>query len=174
MESAADPAAPGRERRIFVIAAAAVIVVDLITKLVAEATLLRTPGISVLGDWFQLRLVYNQGAAFGLHLGPFSRWFFLGFALVAVVVLNSLSRSAAQGDRFRQLACGLVAGGAVGNLLDRVRSARGVVDFLDFGVGGWRWPTFNVADIAVTCGAIALAISFWREDLHRSEAPSAG
>ena len=162
------------ERRLFVVTAAVVIILVLITKAVAEAHLSGVRGVPVLGEFFQLRLVYNQGAAFGLHLGPFSRWFFLGFALVAVVVLNSLSRSAAQGDRFRQLACGLVAGGAVGNLLDRVRSARGVVDFLDFGVGGWRWPTFNVADIAVTCGAIALAISFWREDLHRSEAPSAG
>ena len=69
MESAADPQAPGAERRVFWTAAAVTIVLDLVTKLVAEATLLRTPGISVLGDWFQLRLVYNQGAAFGLH-GP--------------------------------------------------------------------------------------------------------
>lgn len=162
------------ERRLFFVTAALVIVLDLITKAVAEAHLMRVAGVPVLGEFFQLRLVYNQGAAFGLHLGPFSRWFFLGFALFAVVLLNSLSRSAATGDRFRQLACGLVAGGAIGNLIDRIRSARGVVDFLDFGVGAWRWPTFNVADIAVTCGAIALAISFWREDLRRSEATSAG
>ena len=46
--------------------------------------------------------------------------------------------------------------------------------FLDFGVGAYRWPTFNVADIAVTCGAVALAVSFWREDLRRSAAASPG
>ena len=70
---------------------------DLITKLVAEATLLRTPGISVVGDWFQLRLVYNQGAAFGLHVGPYSRWIFFTVALVAVFVLARMSRSAPGG-----------------------------------------------------------------------------
>ncbi len=174
MESAADPQAPGAERRVFWTAAAVTVVLDLITKLVAEATLLRTPGISVLGDWFQLRLVYNQGAAFGLHVGPYSRWIFFGVALIAVFVLTRMSQGAPAGDRFRQLALGLVAGGAAGNLIDRLRSARGVVDFLDVGVGTVRWPTFNIADIAVSCGAIALAISLWREDArHRPEPESA-
>jgi signal peptidase II len=162
------------ERRLFAVMAALVIVFDLVTKAAAEAHLTRVTGVPVFGEWFQFRLVYNQGAAFGLHLGPFSRWFFLGFAVLAVVVLNALSRSALPGDRFRQIACGLVTGGAIGNLLDRVRSARGVVDFIDIGVGSYRWPTFNIADIAVTCGAIALALSFWREDVQRSETASAG
>ena len=162
------------ERRLFAVMAAMVIVFDLVTKAAAEAHLTRVTGVSVFGEWFQLRLVYNQGAAFGLHLGPFSRWFFLGFAVLAVFVLNALSRSAMPGDRFRQIACGLVTGGAIGNLLDRVRSARGVVDFIDIGLGSYRWPTFNIADIAVTCGALALALSFWREDVQRSETASAG
>ncbi|HTG50178.1 MAG TPA: signal peptidase II [Gemmatimonadales bacterium] len=173
MESAADPAAPGAERRIFWIAAVAVILLDLITKIVAEAVLLRTPGIAVLGDWFQLRLVYNQGAAFGLHLGPYSRWIFLTVAIVAVVVLRRMSRTSPPGDWFRQLALGLVAGGAAGNLIDRIRSTRGVVDFLDVGIGALRWPTFNVADIAVSCGAIALVVSMWREDVRQPEPPAA-
>ena len=162
------------ERRLFAVMAALVIVFDLVTKAAAEAHLTRVTGVPVFGEWFQFRLVYNQGAAFGLHLGPFSRWFFLGFAVLAVVVLNALSRSALPGDRFRQIACGLVTGGAIGNLLDRVRSARGVVDFIDIGLGSYRWPTFNIADIAVTCGALALALSFWREDVQRSETASAG
>ena len=162
------------ERRLFAVTAATVIVLDPVTKAAAEAYLTSVTGVSVVGDWFQLRLVYNQGAAFGLHLGPFSRWFFLGFAVLAVFVLNALSRSAMPGDRFRQIACGLVTGGAIGNLLDRVRSARGVVDFIDIGLGSYRWPTFNIADIAVTCGALALALSFWREDVQRSETASAG
>ena len=161
------------ERRLFAVTAALVIVFDLVTKAAAEAHLTRVTGVSVFGEWFQLRLVYNQGAAFGLHLGPFSRWFFLGFAVLAVFVLNALSRSALPGDRFRQIACGLVTGGAIGNLLDRVRSVHGVVDFIDIGIGSYRWPTFNIADIAVTCGAIALALSFWREDVQRSETASA-
>jgi signal peptidase II len=173
MASVAEAAVPGNERRIFLWAAVVTVVLDLITKLIAEATLLRTPGIPVFGDWFQLRLVYNQGAAFGLHVGPYSRWIFFTVALVAVFVLTRMSRSSPVGDRFRQLALGLVAGGAVGNLIDRVRSPRGVVDFLDVGVGALRWPTFNVADIAVSCGAIALAVSLWREDARRPEPESA-
>src|SRR5918912_2813937 len=133
MASAADVLAPGAERRVFWTAAVVTVVLDLITKLVAEATLLRTPGISVLGDWFQLRLVYNQGAAFGLHVGPYSRWIFFTVALIAVFVLARMSRSSPVGDWFRQLALGLVAGGAIGNLIDRGRGARGGGDFLDVG-----------------------------------------
>ncbi len=161
------------ERRLFGGAALAVIALDLLTKLVAEATLLLTPGVPVVGDWFQLRLVYNRGAAFGLHVGPYSRWVFFTVAVIAILVLDRMSRTTPLGDRFRQLALGLVAGGAAGNLIDRVRSARGVVDFLDVGVGALRWPTFNVADIAVSCGGIALAIALWREDHRRAQAESA-
>jgi signal peptidase II len=173
MESGADFPAPGPERRVFWGAALITVVLDLVTKFLAEATLLRTPGVSVFGDWFQLRLVYNQGAAFGLHLGPYSRWIFFTIAIVAVFVLHRMSRTSPPGDWFRQLALGLVAGGATGNLVDRIRSARGVVDFLDVGVGALRWPTFNVADIAVSCGAIALVISMWREDSQRAQPESA-
>ena len=139
------------ERRLFFGTAAVVIVLDLITKALAEAHLTRMAGVPVLGEFFQLRLVYNQGAAFGLHVGEYSRWIFLAFAVGAVFVLNSLSRTAPAGDRFRQLACGLVAGGALGNLVDRVRSSRGVVDFLDFGFGSARWPSRR-STAAATCG----------------------
>src|SRR5215217_4494249 len=89
MASAVDPLRsgqaldPGPGRRVFLLAALATVVLDLATKVLAEATLLRTPGVSVFGDWFQLRLVYNQGAAFGLHVGPYSRWIFFTVALVA-------------------------------------------------------------------------------------------
>jgi signal peptidase II len=72
-------------------------------------------------------------------------------------------RSTRPGDRLRLLALALVCGGATGNLVDRIRSPEGVVDFLDVGVGDWRWPTFNVADSAITVGAIALAILLWLE-----------
>jgi signal peptidase II len=179
MASAVDPSLrsgqvpiAGTPRRLFIATAIMTVVLDLITKLIAEATLLRTPGIAVVGDWVQLRLVYNPGAAFGLSVGPYSRWIFFVVALVAVFVLARMSRTSPAGDKFRQFALGLVAGGAAGNLIDRVRSARGVVDFLDVGIGALRWPTFNVADIAVSCGAIALAISLWREDARRAEAES--
>jgi signal peptidase II len=159
----------GGERRLFWTAGLSVLVLDLITKQLAERWLARSAGHPVFGEWFQLRLVYNPGAAFGLDLGSQSRWIFMGVAVVAVVALFRMSLQARPGDWFRQLALGLVSGGAVGNLVDRVRSAQGVVDFLDLGVGTWRWPTFNVADMAVSCGAIALAISLWQEDAQREQ-----
>jgi signal peptidase II len=67
------------------------------------------------------------------------------------------------------MALGLVCGGAIGNLIDRIRSPVGVVDFLDIGFGNWRWPTFNVADIAVTTGAILLAWALWGEEREEEE-----
>lgn len=163
----------GAERRYYWSAGLIVLALDLVTKFLAERHLLRSTGRQIVGDWFQLRLVYNPGAAFGLDLGPLSRWIFMGVAVVAVVVLFRMSRRGAAGDWFRQLALGLVSGGALGNLIDRVRSSQGVVDFLDIGVRQWRWPTFNVADMAVSCGAIALAISLWQEDARRDAAAAA-
>jgi signal peptidase II len=160
-------------RRLFWAVASVLVVLDFASKRVAERTLLPIPAVDVLGDWLQLRLVYNQGAAFGLHLGPWSRWIFLAVAVAAIVLLYRLARSSPPRDWLRQVSCGLVAGGAAGNLVDRIRTAQGVVDFIDAGVGIHRWPTFNVADIGVSCGAIALAISLWLEDARRSRASTA-
>ncbi len=145
----------------------------MITKLLAESLLARRLPLAVIGDWVQLRLVYNQGAAFGLDVGENSRWVFFGLAVVALVVLGSMVRSTRVGDRFRLLALALVCGGAAGNLIDRIRSGQGVVDFVDIGVGGWRWPTFNVADSAITVGAIALALSLWQEGRTHQRAKEA-
>ena len=86
------------------------------------------------------------------------------FTAGALVVLWSLYRSTRDGDTPRVLALALVCAGAVGNLIDRVRSELGVVDFIDVGVGGWRWPTFNEADMAVSVGAFLLAWVLWGED----------
>jgi signal peptidase II len=151
-------------RRLLAWSAVTVVLLDIVSKQIAERVLLQIPPVQVIGDWLQFRLVYNQGAAFGLHLGPWSRWIFIAIAAGAVVMLFRLAQSSAATDRIRHLSCGLVAGGAVGNLLDRVRSAQGVVDFIDAGIGTHRWPTFNVADMGVTIGAIVLAISLWVED----------
>lgn len=165
--------ASGADRRLFWAVATAVVAADLFTKFLAEARLSYRP-LPVIGEWVRLRLIYNEGAAFGLHLGDHSRWIFFGLALLALVVLGSMVRSTRSGDRFRFTALALICGGAAGNLIDRVRSAQGVVDFLDVGVGAWRWPTFNVADSAITVGAIALAISLWAEGRTADRAKEAG
>ena len=154
------------DRRLFWSMAAAVVVADVVSKLLAESLLSRHVAVPVLGDYVQLRLVYNQCAAFGLCLGAYSRWIFFGLALAALVVLRSMVRSARPGDRFRLVALALVCAGAVGNVIDRLRSPQGVVDFVDVGLGAARWPTFNGADSAITVGAIALAVSLWLEGRH--------
>jgi signal peptidase II len=158
--------------------AATVIVVDQLTKLLAERNLVRYVPREIFGDVLRFTLAYNPGAAFSMSLGENSRYIFGAFALVALFVLWRLYRLSGPakraGDRMRILALGLAWGGAAGNLLDRVRSAHGVVDFIDVGVSGWRFWTFNVADSAVTIGALVLAWSLSREDREEREARESG
>jgi signal peptidase II len=150
-----------------------VLVIDVTTKAIAERTLMRGIPHEVLGNTLQLRLVYNPGAAFGLDLGPNSRWIFAALTVVALFILGRLYRSTRAGEAARVAALALVCAGAVGNLIDRVRSFFGVVDFIDVGVGGSRWPTFNVADMAVSIGAGLLAWVLWQEDQSTQAAASA-
>jgi signal peptidase II len=160
--------------RLFFGLAGSVVVVDAFTKIMAVDRLMpmRLPR-DVLGETLRLTLVFNPGAAFGLHLGPWSRWIFTGLTICALVLLWELYRTTRAGDVVRTLALSLVCGGALGNLVDRLRSGRGVVDFIDVGIGTLRWPTFNVADMAVTCGAVLLAIVLWKEDTAAAAAKSA-
>jgi len=162
--------ASGADRRIFWVTAAGVVVGDLVSKLLA-ATYLTGHPVPLVGDYAVLRLVYNEGAAFGISLGPASRWIFLALAGAALVVLSAMVRSTRDGDRLRIVALALVCGGAAGNLIDRIRSARGVVDFIEVGIGPHRFPTFNVADSAITVGAVALALSLWLEGRAPASAP---
>ena len=148
-----------------------VVTADVLTKLAAVTLLIpqRLPR-EVIGEWVRFTLVFNRGAAFGLHLGPWSRGIFLALTLVALVVLWRLYLATRPNDRLRVIALGLVCGGAIGNLIDRIRSPMGVVDFLDVGIREWRWPTFNVADIAVSVGAFLLAWVLWGEDRQEKKA----
>jgi signal peptidase II len=156
---------PRSRSTIFWPVVSALVVADVITKRWAEATLMpeRMPN-PVFGEWLRWTLVYNPGAAFGLNVGPASRWVFLVLTIIALVILWRLYRQTDDGDTPRVLALSLVCAGAIGNLVDRVRHERGVVDFIDMGVGGMRWPTFNVADMAVTSGAFLLAWVLWHEE----------
>lgn len=139
-----------------------VVILDFVTKQLAVATLSQG-AVPLLGDWLVLRLVYNPGAAFGIHVGEASRWVFTALALVALVVLGAMVRQTRPAQWVRLTALALVCGGAVGNLVDRLRSGRGVVDFIDVWIGTFHWPTFNVADMAVSCGAVTLAFVLWSE-----------
>jgi signal peptidase II len=144
---------------------AVVAVVDLVTKAVAVQLLQpqRVPR-EVLGEAVRFTLVYNPGAAFGIHVGPYSRWVFMTLTVVALAILAWLYQTTREGHLSRTLALALVCGGAIGNLIDRLRSSDGVVDFIDVGFGDSRWPTFNVADMAVSSGAFLLAWVLWEDD----------
>lgn len=142
-----------------------IVLTDIVTKYLAHTLIVPfRPPREIVGDAVRLTLVYNPGAAFGLHIGPFSRWFFLVLTVLALWVLARLYRETASSDRMRALALGLVCGGALGNLINRIWSSAGVVDFIDVGIGNTRWPTFNVADIGVSVGAFLFAWVLWGED----------
>ena len=157
--------------------AATVIAFDQITKLLAERNLIRYVPKEIFGEYVRFTLAYNPGAAFSMSLGENSRYIFGAFAVIALFVLWRLYRLSGPakraGDRMRILALGLAWGGAAGNLLDRIRSTHGVVDFIDVGVSSWRFWTFNVADSAVTVGALLLAWSLSREERDNTAARTA-
>ena len=127
----------------------------------------------VVGDWVRFTLAYNPGAAFSLRLGEHSRWIFTALTLGILALLGQLYRQAPARDVTRVAALALICGGAVGNLLDRLRSPRGVVDFIDIGVGATRFWTFNLADVGVSVGAALLALVLWREEERRGGAGGA-
>jgi len=142
---------------------------DCTTKRLAEERLVQ-PYIphEVVGDVLRFTLAYNPGAAFSLSLGPNSRWIFVALTLLILGVLSWLYREAESRDTTLVAALALVCGGAIGNLLDRLRSPRGVVDFIDLGLGDWRFWTFNLADVAITVGAVVLAVALWRREEGKS------
>jgi signal peptidase II len=131
----------------------------------------------VVGDVVRFTLAYNPDAAFSFSLGQHSRIGFTVLALGVLVALGSVYRSTAAQDRVQAAALALVAGGAIGNVMDRFRTPggtyRGVVDFIDIGVGGWRFWTFNLADVGVTGGAILLALLLLRRREGTSQAEPA-
>jgi signal peptidase II len=148
-------------------------ITDFATKQLAVAHL--TPPYTphdIVGQFFRLTLAYNPGAAFSMSLGSASRWGFTALALVAVVALVQLYRATPPSDAIQAVAIALITGGALGNLLDRLRSARGVVDFVDIGFHGIRFWTFNVADMGVTCGAALLAWTLWHGGQHAHPEPT--
>ena len=123
----------------------------------------------MVGHYLRFTLAYNPGAALSLGAGPYSRIIFSATAIFAVWLLGSMYRRTRPTATATVVALALVIGGAIGNLLDRLRSARGVVDFIDVGVGSWRFWTFNVADVGVSIGAVLLAWQLARTTEARNE-----
>lgn len=150
-----------------------VYIADFVTKQLAVAKL--SPAYvphPVIGDFFRLTLAYNRNAAMGLSLGSYSR---VGFALTAAIVLVVLAfvyRKTPATATAPAIALALIAAGALGNLTDRLMSSMGVVDFIDVGIGNARFYTFNIADSAITCGAILLAALSIKGDREKGTVPA--
>lgn len=144
---------------------AVVLVLDIWTKRWALETLAAGRRLELFGGLVPLTLAYNRGAAFGISVGNDPRWFFIPVTVLALLLLVVLYVQARRGDDLRIVSLALVMSGAVGNLIDRVRWERGVVDFIGpVDLGFMHWPIFNVADMAISCGAVLLAVSFWIEE----------
>ncbi len=142
--------------------AALIIFLDQLSKWWVVKNLPLHEAVPVLDGFFNLVHIYNRGAAFGfLNRSDieWQFWLFLVATCVAVVAIGYLVRTSAP-SRLLFSALGLILGGALGNLIDRIRF-RAVVDFLDFYVGTWHWPAFNVADIAICLGAFGTCIAMF-------------
>ncbi len=137
--------------------ALAVIVLDHLTKWWVSSSLDFQEVVPVL-PFFSLVLVHNTGAAFSFlaNASGWQRWFFIAVGVVATVVILRLLRRHAHEPRLA-FALALVLGGALGNVIDRVVLGH-VVDFLYFHYRSFTWPAFNVADSAITCGAVLLVL----------------
>ncbi len=150
--------------RVFWALAACVLGLDWVTKRWAIARLSGSDPIDLLGDTVRLTFTRNTGVAFGLFADlrlP------LGWvSLVALFFVLWLALRSGLRTPLKATALGLILGGAIGNLIDRVRWGS-VVDFIDIGVGELRWPVFNVADSAITIGVLLWAGQLF---LHRSSA----
>lgn len=152
---------PGLSR--WLVLAGTIIIADFVTKAwVLSAFHLHES--RAVTSFFNLVLVFNPGASFSFlaDAGGWQRWFFIVLALAISAWLVVMIRQHAR-ERLLPFALTLVLGGALGNVIDRLRFGA-VVDFLDFHVAGWHWPAFNVADSAIVVGVVLL---LWQQLTHK-------
>lgn len=137
--------------------AAVLLVADQITKWVILEVVMQPPRVIEVTSFFNLVMVWNRGVSFGLfaHEAEAVRWVLTGVALGITALMLAWLRRAERG--FVALALGLVIGGAVGNVVDRLHLGA-VADFLDFHLMGYHWPAFNIADAGITVGVALLIV----------------
>lgn len=149
----------------------AVLLLDQATKYLADSTMALHEPIALIPG-LALTKAYNLGAAFSF-LGDASgwqRWLFSGLALVVSGILLAWLRRLPAGEWRTALALALILGGAIGNLIDRVLYGH-VIDFIDVYYRTWHWPTFNIADSAISVGAALLVLDALF--VHRHQSPAA-
>jgi signal peptidase II len=151
-----------------------ILLLDQVTKYIIEEHVRLFEVIPVIPGFFNITQVRNKGAAFSLFAGApeaFRSLFFTTVTIVAIVVIVLLIRKT--NERLLMVAFSLIAGGAVGNLIDRVRYGE-VVDFIQWYVKSYYWPSFNVADSAITVGVCLLAVDmlFHKQDNAGNKRPT--
>ena len=134
-----------------------IVVADQVSKVWIEHSFLPGCGMQILPGLFALTRVHNTGVAFGIAQG---NNLLTGLLALGILVLSVWVAKGWDWEKgWVQVVAGLIAGGAVGNLIDRMRLGY-VLDFLDFHYAGWSWPAFNIADSAISVG-VTLLVLFW-------------
>jgi signal peptidase II len=145
-------------RKYHFLIAALVVIFDRLAKWIVDKNIALHESVAVVPGFFHLTHVENRGAAFGLFAESPSEWkiaVLVLFSLVALVVVSALLWKNSHAMTTTGVGLALILGGALGNLWDRLVSGQ-VVDFLDFYVGSYHWPAFNLADSAIVVGALLL------------------
>jgi signal peptidase II len=160
-----------RSRVFFVPVATLVVCIDQLTKYLVSSNMPLHSSISVVNGLFSLTYIRNPGAAFGfLASAPlyFRSVFFISVTVAAILLIVYYIRKYDQGEWQFTLSLSLIMAGAIGNLIDRVRFGE-VIDFLDFYIGPHHWPAFNVADSAISVGAVLLLFEMVRRARETSD-----
>jgi signal peptidase II len=153
-----------KKTRIFWPLLISVFLADCTTKRVAVESL--SPGTpqEIVGETVRFNLTFNNSAAMGIPAGEHGKEILGVLSLIVAGALAVWHRKSGLKDALFGAALALVIAGALGNAWERLLTSRGVVDFIDIGIGALRFWTFNLADVAITTGACLLAIALWREE----------
>jgi signal peptidase II len=137
--------------------AALVVILDQASKRIMWELYQYRGGTEVIDGFFRISLSKNSGAVFGILSG--TKYLLLVVTIISIAVLVIFAYRMRYAPTHKRVYLGLILGGAFGNLIDRLAAGE-VLDFIDMGIGAYRWPTYNVADVAVTVGAVLLILGY--------------
>ncbi len=159
------PASKISGKPLFFILVGVLVIVDQLTKYLIVHEIPLHTGISIIAGFFNLVHVHNTGGAFSVLAGPGHPWRQYVFMAITIAVVAGVAYAYGKTgtkDNWTRISYICIAGGAIGNLIDRARLGE-VIDFLDLYVGRYHWPAFNVADAALSTGAVMLLVSLVRK-----------
>lgn len=151
------------KKRVFYFVLIAILLIsDLVTKVLIARNIAINSSIEVIPNFLHLVHIRNRGAIFGFFSQSGNIWVFILLTLASLAALGLVIYyffKTSPSEKFLKISLSLILAGALGNLIDRVFRGS-VIDFLDFSVKGWHWPSFNVADSCITIGALLLVFVF--------------